>query len=229
MTALRNACIFASPACGPACGSCCACAWSDPDQRVPARQDCARKIGIIVVAAVGADLPGLRAFSSASRCSVSCVRRSPEASRSATPRLLDSFPALLVSGATGGILLTSFGVLLQALYLSGDMDFLMSAPIPIRVRSSSPSWSRPCCPTSCIMCLFTLPVLFGLGISGGYNFLYYPLVLVLPDRADPGRGRAGQPAGDGGGAFLPGPPGGGSAGFCRRHLLLRLFADRRAL
>ena len=46
--------------------------------------------------------------------------------------LLDSVPVLAVSAAFLTILVTSFGVLLQALYLSGDMDFLLSAPVPIR-------------------------------------------------------------------------------------------------
>jgi ABC-2 type transport system permease protein len=30
-----------------------------------------------------------------------------------------------------------------------------------------------------MMCLFTLPILFGLGISSGYNFTYYPLVILV--------------------------------------------------
>ncbi len=45
--------------------------------------------------------------------------------------LLDSIPILILAGAFLGILLTSFGLLLQALYLAGDMDFLLSAPVPI--------------------------------------------------------------------------------------------------
>nr|HMN62338.1 hypothetical protein [Anaerolinea sp.] len=45
---------------------------------------------------------------------------------------LEAFPTMMVSVSTLGILMTGFGVLLQALYLSGDMDFLMSAPIPVR-------------------------------------------------------------------------------------------------
>jgi hypothetical protein len=46
--------------------------------------------------------------------------------------VLESLPVLILSGAFLGILFTSFGLLLQALYLAGDMDFLLSAPIPIR-------------------------------------------------------------------------------------------------
>ena len=91
---------------------------------------------------------------------------------------LETFPTMMVTISTMGILVTSFGVLLQALYLSGDMDFLMSAPIPIRAVFIS-KLVQAVLPNFGIMCLFTLPILYGLGISGGYNFLYYPLVLVI--------------------------------------------------
>src|SRR5512139_2829465 len=46
--------------------------------------------------------------------------------------ILTSIPALILSSLFFGTLLTSFGVLLQAMYLSGDMDFLISTPVPIR-------------------------------------------------------------------------------------------------
>ena len=95
-----------------------------------------------------------------------------------TGPFLETFPILMVSGATGGILLTSFSVLLQALYLSGDMDFLMSAPIPVRAIFIT-KLLEALMPNFSIMCLFALPVLIGLGISGGYNILYYPMVLVV--------------------------------------------------
>jgi ABC-2 type transport system permease protein len=96
-----------------------------------------------------------------------------------TTSFLESIPSTLMSIAAIGILLTSFGVLLQALYLMGDMDFLMSAPLPVRgvfiaklIQAVLPNFG--------MMCLFTLPILFGLGISSHYNFAYYPLtVLVL--------------------------------------------------
>jgi ABC-2 type transport system permease protein len=96
-----------------------------------------------------------------------------------TTSFLESIPSMLMSVAAIGILLTSFGVLLQALYLMGDMDFLMSAPLPVRgvfiaklIQAVLPNFG--------MMCLFTLPILFGLGISSHYNFSYYPLtVLVL--------------------------------------------------
>ncbi len=46
--------------------------------------------------------------------------------------ILRSIPTLMISGSIIMIFMTSFGVLLQALYLSGDMEFLLAAPIPIR-------------------------------------------------------------------------------------------------
>lgn len=92
--------------------------------------------------------------------------------------LLESFPTILVSVSAIGILMTSFSVLLQALYLSGDMDFLMSAPIPIRAVFIS-KLIQAVLPNFGIMGLFTLPILYGLGISGGYNFLYYPFVIIV--------------------------------------------------
>lgn len=106
--------------------------------------------------------------------------RSPvlaEAVGDITP-LLQSMPVLLLGGAFLGILVTSFGVLLQALYLAGDMDFLLSAPLPIRAVFIS-KLLQAILPNFSLICLFALPVLFGLGISGGYNLLYYPLLLLV--------------------------------------------------
>src|SRR5512138_326904 len=41
--------------------------------------------------------------------------------------LIDAIPSLIIAGAFLTILLTSFGVLLQGLYLAGDMDFLLTS------------------------------------------------------------------------------------------------------
>ena len=95
-----------------------------------------------------------------------------------TNAFLESIPAMLVSVSAVGILVTGFGVLLQALYLSGDMDFLMSAPIPIRAVFIA-KLVQALLPNFGIMCLFTLPILFGLGFSSSYQFLYYPLVVIV--------------------------------------------------
>jgi ABC-2 type transport system permease protein len=95
-----------------------------------------------------------------------------------TRPLLTSVPVLIVSAAFLGILLTSFGVLLQALYLAGDMEFLLSTPVPIRAVFVS-KLLQAVLPNFSLILLFGLPVLFGLGASQGYSLLYYPLVLIL--------------------------------------------------
>jgi len=95
-----------------------------------------------------------------------------------TGLLLAGVPVLIVSAAFVGILLTSFGVLLQALYLAGDMDFLLSAPVPLRAIFIA-KLLQAILPNFSLILLFGLPVLYGLGASEGYNVLYYPLVLLV--------------------------------------------------
>lgn len=90
---------------------------------------------------------------------------------------LAAVPVLIFTGLFLGILLSSFGVLLQALYLSGDMDFLLTSPVPIRAVFVT-KLMQAVLPNFGLIALFGLPVLYGLGISGGYNFLYYPFVIL---------------------------------------------------
>src|SRR3972149_653679 len=90
---------------------------------------------------------------------------------------LATIPALTLSGLFVGTLLTSFGVLLQALYLSGDMDFLLATPVPIRAVFIA-KLLQAVLPNFALISLFGLPILFGLGISRGYNIIYYPLVIL---------------------------------------------------
>ena len=95
-----------------------------------------------------------------------------------TSSLIDSVPVFIISAAFIGILLTSFGVLLQALYLAGDMDFLLSSPVPIRAVFIS-KLLQAILPNFGFILVFVLPVLYGLGFSNGYPAIYYALVLVL--------------------------------------------------
>lgn len=106
--------------------------------------------------------------------------RSPELAQyvSDVSTLVNSIPVLIIGGAFLGILLTSFGVLLQALYLAGDMDFLLSAPISIRAVFIT-KLLQAILPNFGLISIFALPVLYGLGISGHFNFLYYPLVIIM--------------------------------------------------
>jgi ABC-2 type transport system permease protein len=94
----------------------------------------------------------------------------------ATP-FLQAMPVLILTGLFFGILLSSFGVLLQALYLAGDMDFLLSSPVPIRAVFVT-KLLQAVLPNFGLIALFGLPVLYGLGLAGHYNLLYYPLVLL---------------------------------------------------
>ena len=89
---------------------------------------------------------------------------------------LQSVPVLVFAALFLGILFSSFGVLLQALYLSGDMDFLLTSPVPIRAVFAT-KLLQAVLPNFGLIALFGLPVLFGLGLSGHYNILYYPLVV----------------------------------------------------
>jgi hypothetical protein len=92
--------------------------------------------------------------------------------------LLDAMPALILSGLFLGVLLTSFGVLLQALYLSGDMDFLMATPVPMRAVFIT-KLLQAILPNFSLIAFMGLPLLIGLGLSSGYNFLYYPLLIIV--------------------------------------------------
>lgn len=89
-----------------------------------------------------------------------------------------TIPSLVISGAFLAVLMTSFGVLLQALYLANDMDFLLSAPIPIRAVFLT-KLLQAILPNLILVMVIGLPVLFGLGVEGRYNAVYYPLVVVV--------------------------------------------------
>ncbi len=95
------------------------------------------------------------------------------------PRLLlQAVPALILTAMFFAVMFTSFGVLLQGLYLAGDMDFLVAAPIPMRAVFIT-KLLQAVLPNFGLFVLFALPILFGLGISGAYNIAYYPLVVLV--------------------------------------------------
>jgi ABC-2 type transport system permease protein len=109
------------------------------------------------------------------------IVRSPEFARYADIDLggiLASIPTLTLTTLFIMTLLTSFGVLLQALYLSGDMDFLLATPVPIRAVFIAKLF-QAVLPNFALFSLFGVPILFGLGISNGYNISYYLLVILL--------------------------------------------------
>jgi ABC-2 type transport system permease protein len=95
-----------------------------------------------------------------------------------TAPFLQAVPVLILSALFLGILLSSFGVLLQGLYLSQDMDFLLTTPVPVRAVFVS-KMLQAVLPNFGLTALFGLPVLYGLGLAGHYNLLYYPLVVLI--------------------------------------------------
>ncbi len=90
---------------------------------------------------------------------------------------LQTVPVLVFTLLFVGILFSSFGVLLQALYLSGDMDFMLTSPVPIRAVFIT-KLLQAVLPNFGLAALFGLPLLYGLGFTGHYDLLYYPLVLL---------------------------------------------------
>jgi hypothetical protein len=92
--------------------------------------------------------------------------------------LLESVPVSVVSASFFGILVTSFGLLLQALYLAGDMDFLLSAPVQIRAVFIS-KLLQAVLPNFSLILLFSLPVLFGLAAALDYHWLFYPMLILM--------------------------------------------------
>ncbi|HEY3343416.1 MAG TPA: hypothetical protein VGJ97_00720 [Anaerolineaceae bacterium] len=107
------------------------------------------------------------------------LMRSPEvAPYFAAGGLLDNIPVLALTAAFFVLILTSFGVLLQSLYLAGDMEFLLSAPVSIRAVFVA-KLVEAILPDFGLVCLFGLPLLFGLGAAGGFAVGYYPLVILV--------------------------------------------------
>ncbi|MDD5368850.1 MAG: hypothetical protein PHQ40_07190 [Anaerolineaceae bacterium] len=91
--------------------------------------------------------------------------------------LIVSIPPLIISGSFLVIMMFSFGVLLQALYLANDMDYLLSSPIPIRAIFLT-KLLHAILPNVVLIMVFALPILFSLGISNGYNVLYFAFAFV---------------------------------------------------
>ncbi len=141
-----------------------------------------RKIGLIIVTIL---VLGFAVFVFVMSWLLLGFLRSPELSRfmasesvMGVSAFLEGVPVLILGGAFIGILLTSFGMLLQALYLAGDMDFLLSAPLPIRAVFVT-KMLQAILPNFGLIALFALPVLIGMGVAEGYNLLYYPLVVIV--------------------------------------------------
>lgn len=104
--------------------------------------------------------------------------QSPELARYIDPsQFLAVIPGLVLTLAFVMTLLTNFGVLLQALFLSRDMDFLVHKPIPMRAVFLA-KMIEAILPTFMLICAFSLPVLFGMASARNYSLLYYPLLVL---------------------------------------------------
>jgi len=95
-----------------------------------------------------------------------------------TEALLNSIPALICALVFLLTMMTSFRVLLQALYLARDMDFLVAAPIPIRAVFLT-KLLEAVLPSFILVLVFGLPVLLSLGTQSEFHIVYYPLVLIV--------------------------------------------------
>jgi len=58
------------------------------------------------------------------------------------------------------------------------MDFLLAAPLPVRSVFLA-KLLQAVLPNFGLICLFALPLLWGVGAAGQYHFLYYPMVVIL--------------------------------------------------
>lgn len=92
--------------------------------------------------------------------------------------LTESLPSLLLSSLFVGTLLTSFGGLLQAMYLAGDMDFLLSFPIPMRAVFIS-KLVQAVLPNFILISIFCMPILFGVGAGNQYQWAYYLMIVPI--------------------------------------------------
>jgi ABC-2 type transport system permease protein len=95
--------------------------------------------------------------------------------------LLASLPGLLFFFAMTLLLFTSFGALLSSLYLSGDMDLLLAAPLPMR-SVFAVKFFEALLPQYGLLLGLICPALYGYGWSMGYGpafFFAAPLLLLL--------------------------------------------------
>jgi ABC-2 type transport system permease protein len=95
--------------------------------------------------------------------------------------LLARVPSLVVAGIMTLLLFTSFGGLLGALYLAGDMELLLAAPLPMRAVFVV-KFAEALLPQTLLLLAFGLPLLLGLGLGMGYAPAFFglaPLLLLI--------------------------------------------------
>lgn len=92
--------------------------------------------------------------------------------------LLEALPSLIFIAAFLFMFIISFGILLQALYLAGDMEFLLSAPVPIRAVFLTKLF-QAILPELALIEIIGIPILFSLGAALSLNPVYYGIVVLL--------------------------------------------------
>ncbi len=92
--------------------------------------------------------------------------------------VLDQIPVVMFTSAFLVALLSNIGSLLQLLYLSGDMEFLLAAPLPPRAVFVS-KLAQAVVPTFLLMLVLFMPGLVGLGLPRAYGLAYYVLIPVF--------------------------------------------------
>lgn len=138
----------------------------------------ARKARKVAFAFLGVVIAGLAVFLFWMSTLLLALVRSPLLAQMIDLNLLvAAIPGLVMDLAFVISLATNFGVLLQSLYLTLDMDFLLVAPVPVRAVFLA-KLLQAILPNFGLLCCLGLPVLFGLGISSSYSIVYYPAVLV---------------------------------------------------
>jgi ABC-2 type transport system permease protein len=94
--------------------------------------------------------------------------------------LLRRVPSLLLSGMMTLLLFTSFASLLSALYLAGDMELLLAAPLPMRAVFVV-KFVEALLPQTLLLLSLGLPLLLGFGAGMGYGPAFYaaaPLAML---------------------------------------------------
>lgn len=97
--------------------------------------------------------------------------------------LLAAIPSIVLLGALTLLVFSSFGSLLSSLFLSGDLDMLLAAPVPIRAVFVVKFFGG-LLPQYAVLLVLLGPVLLGYGRGMGYGPLYHAgavlALLLLP-------------------------------------------------
>ncbi|MCU0490045.1 MAG: hypothetical protein MUD01_00450 [Chloroflexaceae bacterium] len=146
-----------------------------------------RKIGIVVGAAVlglamwglyqlsGLIVGGIRSPEFA-RALARAAETNPQLPTDITPYLL-AVPSVTLFGALLMLVLSSFNSILSSLYLSGDIDMLLVAPVPMR-SVFIVKFFGGLLPQYLLLFAFVAPILLGFGQGMGYGVVYYMATLL---------------------------------------------------